>query len=221
MKKIYTLILCACVALAGICASSNASATEHENSKKRKKKSTRLKREDAGEGSGLNIKFTPAPLLNSAVVEFEYPISQAFSLGLNFGFKYALADVDESAPEINNNDLLENGYLAELSLKYYLFNPAPQGFYLQGTVGYGPLVYGDGSYRPLSINKAGHEFGDPNQVNTLFPASGLRGGVGLGYQFVLAPRHLVANLGAGVQLVGTEDGAKPSLFLAPSVGFIF
>lgn len=219
MKLHSTLAGVVCLLLA-LATAFEASAQRGPRTKRTvKQRTTTLQRNDAWRGSGVNLKLMPAFHANTVGLEFEAPVSERLSLGVNLLGKYAKTDADKRDPKVNAEDNLAYGYLLEGAAKYY-FDLAPRGLYAQGSLGFGTLYYASGEYRPYSLLSTGRSFEGAGKDVPYVP-TGLRAGIGLGYQFIIVPRFMVANVMLGVQGVGTDDGFKPSIFANPSVGIIF
>lgn len=174
------------------------------------------------DGSGFNIKFAPGFLWNTAGLEVEFPVGAKLTLGVNAYGKLGPTDNKKNNYIQKQEDYMKTGYLAELSAKYY-FGSAPVGMYAHITGGYGNLLYGDGTIKPYSMITRPRDFEKAPQVAIELPeVKPYRGSLGIGYQFAMPTRKLVANL-AGGALVGFDSENKTffSLYLAPSVGIIF
>lgn len=185
--------------------------------KKRKSLSTS---EDKFKGKGISVKLVPAFFYNTVGLELEFPLSKSLTAGINFYGKLGRTDNETSNYRVRQNAALENGYLAEAAIKYY-FDEAPSGWYLQGSLGVGNLTYEDGSARPFSWLVTKPEFKNLNTPYEVPENNPFRVGLGGGYQWVIIPRHLVANFMGGVYYFTSPDASYLSPYLAPSVGFIF
>ena len=184
--------------------------------KKKKKIRKSLIREEEYRGSGLNFKLVPAFFWGAAGLEIEKPIGDNISLSLNT--YYRIGSLDTKSPLEQSNPTNNNQYMVELQGKYY-FNHAPRGFYAMAQMNFSNMLFADGTSRPFSA------FGYTPPATTAnvspFVAPGVfRYGLGCGYQWILVPRHLVANICVGFQAY-SENGTHINPYLTPSFGIIF
>lgn len=238
MKRHFYLIGCLSLLFCFLMVSGHeASAQKRKPAKKSSKKKGKAAADGGGgeegassehhapikhDGSGINVKFAPGFLWNTAGLEFEFPINNKMSFGVNVFGKLGTTDSKKNnAMQKYEESFMKNGYLAEVALKYYFSGEAPAGFYGYLNAGYGNLLYGDGTIKPYSMIVRPREFKQPNVAVPFAELKPYRGSLGVGYQFIMPTRHLVANLNGGALVGFDDDGTIFSLYLAPSVGIIF
>lgn len=172
-------------------------------------------------GLGFNLKVAPVLFWKTLITEFEYPLSSKFSIGLNVLTKFGRTDWGKKQQPIVKESLLENGLRFELALKYFITGDAPTGFYVSANGAWGNLIYFDGNVRPYTFHN--------HWKNTVDEASGkllkpfpFSGGIGAGYQLMILPKHIIANLMIGAQAnFDNQQSLFISLYAAPSIGIIF
>lgn len=172
--------------------------------------------------SGFNIKLSPAIFWKTAVLEFEYPVSKTFTVGVNLLAKIGRTDGAKANAILKNENILDNGLRAELAFKYFIKKEAPLGFYAQGNVAWGNLIYFDGNVRPYTLHNHWKKPTPEYPTGILERPFPISAGVGGGYQLVMLPKHIIANLMLGVQ--GNMDQQNDffvSIYVAPSLGYMF
>ena len=124
---------------------------------------------------------------------------------------------------MKQGEFYENGFLAELIGRYFIqlskkkLVLAPSGFYVQASLGYSKLLYFDGNTRPFTLHTRNKDLKDPY----FHQPSPIIGGVGAGYQVELLPKKIIANLAIGAQTNIDTKGAFFSIYVSPSIGFMF
>jgi hypothetical protein len=171
---------------------------------------------------GFNIKLSPAFFWKTIGLELELPIGNRFSIGVNLFGKVGRTDGQKSNYKVNDQDFLKDGIRAELALKYYLKPTAPEGFYIQANFAYNQIVYSDGTTKPYSINTHINNTRDTSSSGTIAKPYPYSAGLGLGYQLVFIPKHLIANIMIGAQgNMDTYNNPFLSFYIAPSIGYKF
>ncbi|MCR6639739.1 MAG: hypothetical protein NVV82_12340 [Sporocytophaga sp.] len=171
---------------------------------------------------GFNIKLSPAFFWNTASIEFEYPLSSKLSLGINIFAKLGSTGSGKNNIKVKEESFLKDGYLAEGLLRFYPLAMAPEGIFIQGSLTYGNLIYFDGNTRPYTLHNHWRKLKNVNSNVPIEKPRPLGGGLGIGYQTVIIPEHLIGCLVLGVQ-ANQDAGNKTfySIYLAPSLGFKF
>lgn len=171
---------------------------------------------------GINIKLSPALFWNTLGLEFEFPFTKKLSASINLMGKLGRTDGRNTTFKVKEEAYLKDGYLGELSFRYYFAGKAPEGIYIQANFTYSNILYFDGTTRPYTLH---NHWKDLNGLRTpadfpdLLPYSG---GLGLGYQVVIIPEHLIGNLMLGAQSnIDQEGNPLLSVYLYPSIGFKF
>lgn len=172
------------------------------------------------DGTGFAVKLVPSFFFQTAGVELEYRLTDNFTVGLNGYYRFGSEDNGTNLFQNSNDPSLKNSFMAEVVGKYY-FDAALSGFYAQAGVGVGDLVYGNGSARPFSFTQHLTENKTIGNTAEVLKPNPLRAQLGLGYQWIILPKRLVANFSGGIMYFTNSKGTQFSPFLAPSVGFIF
>jgi hypothetical protein len=176
------------------------------------------KKEETGK---FNIKTSPAFFWKTVVLEIEAPIGDKFSIGLNIYGKLGRTDGKNANFKVKKQDFLTDGIRAELAFKYYFSGTAPEGLYMQTNFSYNQIVYADGTTKPYTLNS--HiKPADTSATGALLKPYPYSAGLGVGYQMIIVPKHLIGNFMLGVQ--GNMDARKEtfiSIFVAPSIGYLF
>ena len=170
---------------------------------------------------GFNIKLSPSVFWKTIVVEFEYPITKKFTIGLNVLAKLGSWDGVKANRIMPKEDYLNNGIGFELAAKYYFTTDAPEGFYAQANAAYNNIFYFDGNTRPFSFYSHWREQQGATSGTFTAPQP-FHIGLGVGYQVILLPNHFIGNVMIGTQ--GNFSGNNAfqfSVYLAPSLGYVF
>jgi len=172
---------------------------------------------------GLNAKLMPAFYLNSLGLEVEYPLNDFFTIGINLIGKIGRTDGNRVVFKIRPETSQEASYRVELAAKYYISKNAPTGLYGQFNISFGNLLFFDGTNRPYTLHSRWKRFdaGIRSPVE-IVPPRDLSLGVGVGYQLVVIPKKIIANIMVGSQLFFEQDsGIYPSVYISPSLGYVF
>ena len=171
----------------------------------------------------LNVKLTPALYWSSLIIEVEYPLTDAFTIGLNILGKLGRTDDGSTAFKIRPEKVQDPAYKLELATKYYFGNTAPIGFYAQFNFSYGNLLFFDGTNRPYTLHSKWKKFeGGVRAPAVIESPKDYSLGIGGGYQLVVIPKKIIANIMVGTQLYLEKDsGIYPAIYVAPSLGYVF
>ncbi|MES2388071.1 MAG: hypothetical protein V4543_08715 [Bacteroidota bacterium] len=192
--------------------------TTTTTAKKKKRKIRKSLQEEEYRGSGLNFKLVPALYWSSLGIEAERPIGEHISLGVNFYYRVGSTEV--SYQRDSDNPTYGNQWMLEFAGKYY-FTKAPKGWYAMAQFNIGDMYFQDGTTRPFAAYGEVPKFKDVNNVEKFIKPSSFRYGIGGGYQWILVPRHLTANIGLGAQFYSNDNGTQFNAYLTPSFGYIF
>ncbi len=178
----------------------------------------------------FNIKIQPAVYWGSLGLEMEFTIGHNISFGLNNIGRLGSLDLSPISNRLQTQDYQQNGLLSEIFFRYYLNGKdhkshfAPAGFYIHANVGTNYIVNSDGTLRPFSIvTFTDKKVGDQNQTPQVFSRpQPYFGGLGFGYQVIIYPQHLIANIYLGTQAnFNGENKFQLSLYISPSIGWLF
>lgn len=173
--------------------------------------------------SRFNVKIQPAIFWATLGVEAEYLVSPKMTIALNVLGKLGQTEPKNKIRPLNQGEFLENGFLAELIGRYFIqlskkkLVLAPSGFYVQASAGYSKLLYFDGNTRPFTLHTRNRNIKDPYFAEP----TPIIGGIGAGYQVELLPKKIIANLALGAQTNIDTKGVFISIYVSPSVGFMF
>jgi len=173
--------------------------------------------------SRFNVKIQPAIFWATLGLEAEYLVSPKITVAVNVLGKLGQTDPKNNIRPLKQGDFLDNGFLAELIGRYFIqlskkkIVLAPSGFYIQASVGYSKLLYFDGNTRPFTLHTRNRNVKEPY----FYQPSPIIGGVGAGYQVELLPKKIIANLAVGAQTNIDTKGVFFSIYVSPSVGFMF
>lgn len=173
--------------------------------------------------NALNVKVMPAFYWSSIGAEIEYPVSDAFTVGLNILGKIGRTDGKNVVFKIRPESTQESAYRLELAAKYYLGKSAPIGFYGQFNLSYGNLLFFDGTNRPYTMHSKWKKFNDDKRAPTLVEQpKDYSVGLGAGYQLIVIPKKIIANIMVGTQLyLEQTSGMYPAFYISPSLGYVF
>jgi len=183
--------------------------------------------ESGASASRFNIKVQPAFFWATLGIEAEYVLSPKMSIALNVLGKLGQTDSKKKVRAIKQEEFLENGYMAEIIGRYYIqlskkkLILAPSGFYVQASIGYSKLLYFDGNTRPFTLHSRKRPSSDPRKPSDFSQPTPIIGGIGAGYQVELLPKKILANIALGAQTNLDDKGVFFSIYVSPSVGFMF
>ena len=171
----------------------------------------------------LNVKIMPALYWSSLGLEIEYPISDAFTVGFNILGKLGRTDGKNVVFKIRPESTQDPAYRLEVAAKYYLSNNAPTGIYIQLNASYGNLLFFDGTNRPYTLHSKWKNFdGGVRSPTEIEVPQDYSFGIGAGYQLIVIPKKIIANIMVGTQLyLERTSDIYPAIYLAPSLGYMF
>jgi len=178
----------------------------------------------------FNIKVQPAFYWGTLGLEMELSAGHNMSFGVNVLGRLGSLDKSPINEKIRTEDYQQNGMAAEIFFRYYLHDKehkshfAPTGFYVHFNAGTNFIVYSDGSLRPFNIvTFTQRKSGDQNQSPQFFSRpQPYFGGVGIGYQVIIFPQHLIGNIFFGTQAnVSGDNKFQLALYISPSIGWLF
>lgn len=168
---------------------------------------------------GLTIRLVPSFFYDTYGLEVEYPLSRRHSLGLNTLY-YTGSGVSKSESSTGQGAYAKSGYLAELQYKFYFMGVAPVGLYGMAAVGYNSIAYPDGSTRPFVLFNSWESQYDIDEYNNSLPDP-IVGSIGIGYQIIMIQPHISGNVVLGAQFQSGDSGLLTSVFISPSLGWMF
>lgn len=172
--------------------------------------------------AGLNIKVMPAFYWGTLGFEAEYPVTQKISIGLNFAGNLGRADGKNANFKIKPEAYLEPGYNIDLVGKYYFKGEAPEGLYATLNFSYNTKLYFDGNTRPFTLHNRWKELAGLRVPNDLVKPKPFNSGLGIGYQLVIIPKHIIANMMLAAQgQIDNNNDFFISIYLVPSIGYVF
>lgn len=170
----------------------------------------------------FSLRLSPAFFWKTIGLELEYAISPSISIGSNLFAKVGRMDGKKANFKIKDEPFLENGWRAELYMNYYFSKKAPEGIYLQVNGGYNKLIYFDGNTRPYTLHNHWKQLKGVRVTTDLEKPKPYVGGLALGYQFLIIPDHIIANISSGIMAnVDQDNSLFFTIYLAPSIGIKF
>lgn len=167
---------------------------------------------------GFSLKLSPAFFWKTLIIEAELPLNSHVTIGLNALGKLGGGDGKKELTKEENEAYNTSGLGAELALKFYFKGESPEGLYLQVNGGYSNIFYYDGNTKPYTI----HNHWRKQDELVFKKPEPYYGGIGVGYQVILLPDHLIANVMVGFQGNMYDNKSFPlSIYIAPSIGYKF
>lgn len=167
---------------------------------------------------GLSIKLLPALYWGALGVQAEYPVTEKISVGLMIMAK----KTDSKSYTIQPEDYQNAGFAVDLIGKYYFIGSAPQGLYGMANLSYNSMLFFDGNTRPYTLHNRWKKFEGFRVPNSIEAPKAFNMGLGVGYQLVIIPQHIIADVYLSAS--GNFDSDNSffiQLYLAPSIGFVF
>lgn len=173
--------------------------------------------------NAFNVKLMPALYWNTIGIELEYPLNDLLTVGLNIAAKSGRTDGERKPFKIRPETYQDPSYRVELAIKYYISQSAPVGLYAQLNFSYGNLLYYDGTNKPFTLHSRWKSFNQGIRAPTdLTPPKEYSFGLGAGYQLIVIPKHIIANIMLGTQIfIDQENKVYPALYVQPSIGYVF
>ncbi len=179
------------------------------------------RRKKKGDG-GLNIKVLPAFYWGTLGLEVEYALSGKITLGVNLLGTLGRGDGQSANYKVKPEAFMEEGYRAEIAVKYFFKGNAPEGLYTHLNVAYNDLFYHDGNTRPYTLHNRWKEIDGlrlPVDFKKPIPFSA---GISFGYQMIVIPKRIIANVLVGVQgNMDADNNPFIAIYAAPSIGYKF
>lgn len=170
---------------------------------------------------GISIQTLPAFYLNTWSVDLNVPVSKVLTIGLSYSSTLGNNEGDKQHYVIAQ-DYTKSGMRLQLSANYFFSQKAPEGFYAQVQVSYNTIVYYDGTTRPFSLTNHRSDVSSLTSGDLLSNAKKVDMGIGVGYQAIVIPNHIIANILIGVQGNQTSESVLfMNAYIRPTVGFIF
>ncbi len=172
---------------------------------------------------GINIQLLPAFYLNTWGVDLNFPVNKKIYVGLSYSSTFG-NNTGDKQHFIIAQDYTKQGIRAQLSGMYFFGKKAPNGFYGQLNISYNTLIYYDGSTRPLSLFNHREAVSGLGNGTLVTSAKKVDLGIGLGYQIVIIPDHVIANILVGAQ--GNQSSTEESklfmdIYIRPTIGLVF
>lgn len=181
-----------------------------------------LKRRKKKSDGGLNIKVLPAFYWGTLGIEAEYALNGKLSVGINLLGTLGRGDGSSANYKVKPESFSEAGYRAELAFKYYFKGEAPTGLYTHLNLAYNELFYHDGNTRPYTLHNRWKEIDGlrlPVDFKKPIPFSA---GLSFGYQLIVIPERIIANVLIGVQgNLDADNNPFIAIYAAPSIGYKF
>lgn len=174
--------------------------------------------------AGLNFKLMPAIYWGTLGLEIEYPVSRKMSFAGFFSGTIGRSDGPTNPLKIRTEAFLERGITVDLIARYFFTDDLPpEGFYGQANITYNSIMYYDGNTRPFTLHSRrdaiASDMNNPPNYTSPQPWSA---SLGVGYQLVVIPRHVIANVSLMVQGQLDHDNTPfVSLYFLPSIGYVF
>lgn len=169
----------------------------------------------------LSIQTLPAFYLNTWSLDLNYRISKAFIIGLSYGSTLGNNDGGKQHYVVTQ-DYTREGMRLQLSGNYFFGKKAPKGFYTHLQVSYNTIVYYDGTTRPFSLTNHRKDVSSLASGDLLSNAKKVDIGIGVGYQAIVIPNYIIANILIGIQGNQTSESTLfMNVYIRPTIGFIF
>lgn len=174
--------------------------------------------------AGLNFKLMPAIYWGTVGLEIEYPVSRKMSFSGFFSGTIGKKGGPANPLKVRKDAFLDQGITVDLIARYFFTEELPpEGFYGQAHISYNSIMYYDGTTRPFTLHSRREKVASrintpPNYASPQPWAASL----GVGYQLVIIPRHVIVNASLMVQGQMDHDNTPFfSLYFSPSIGYVF
>ncbi|MFK7899922.1 MAG: hypothetical protein AB8B61_04100 [Cyclobacteriaceae bacterium] len=170
------------------------------------------------------IRVSPSFFWSTFGVEAERGLGKSTSLGLHAFVSIGAPLDNDPLRKAAQTDVKSQGAGIDLVFKKY-FTPTFDGFFVYGLLSYNTIEYFRRDKKPFTVISTLTEekendiiITNPSDKKTL-PYGG---GFGVGYQYMIIPKHLMINLEGGVLGFATITN-EPffSLYISPSIGYKF
>ena len=167
---------------------------------------------------GFSFKLVPALYWGTVGAQVEYPVSEKFSACVMVMSKLA----ESRGYSVKKEDFHENGFSIDLIGKYFIKGAAPEGFYGLVNLSYNTMLYFDGSTRPYTMHNRWKEFNGYRVPNDLVKPKPFNASVGAGYQLIVIPQHIIADVFIGVSgSIDHDNTPFVQFYMTPSLGYVF
>jgi len=172
----------------------------------------------------MSVRIVPAFFWNTISIEFERQIKKKISIGLNTTITFG-RDIDNDRlvqANTQSNAILNQGFALDLIVKKY-FSSDFNGFFVSASASYNSIEYFNIDKKPYTLfNSLPTDTKEEILENDIQVTNVYGGCLGLGYQVVMIPDHLIVNVEGGVATYLTVTNVPFfSLYLAPSIGYKF
>ena len=177
--------------------------------------------------TGLNIKVLPTIFWGTLGVEVEYPIrdkKDKISVGTLLMVGFGRLDGKNANFIVRDQPFLRSGISVDIFGRYFLSKDkyAPLGLYVSGNISYNTLLYFDGDTRPFTLFNRRRRDNTGRELKDIERPNAFNAGVGVGYQLIMIPDNIIANIELRVQGRRDSDGTIfPTVSLLPTIGFKF
>ena len=155
-------------------------------------------------------------------IEIEYPLTSQISAGILLNTSFGRTDNSNASFTLRPEDYLKSGFSADVFARYYIQGEAPEGLYAQFNVGYNTMLFFDGNTRPFTMHNRWKELSGFRVPNDLIKPKPFNAALGIGYQLIIIPKHIIASAVLGVQ--GQFDANNDifiSVYIIPTIGWVF
>jgi hypothetical protein len=168
--------------------------------------------------NGHSIQAIPAVFWRTMALSGEYTVSPAFAVGV-YGAYYFGEPIKETTKVAQAYH--SPGFDAGLYAKYFWTGYAPEGFHSSLGVHYNTIVYSSGNIKPYALHKYWID-NTPIDINDriVLPNS-IHVTLNTGYQVVVIPNNVIGNIELGTAHGFGSNGYRLSIFIQPSLGFVF
>lgn len=167
---------------------------------------------------GFSFKLVPALYWGTMGAQVEYPLSKKLSACVMVMSKLA----ESRGYSVKKEDFHENGFAIDLIGKYFLTGEAPEGLYGLLNLSYNTMLYFDGSTRPFTMHNRWKEFNGYRVPNDLVKPKPINVSLGVGYQLIIIPQHIIADVFIGASSsIDQDNSIFFQFYMAPSLGYVF
>lgn len=167
---------------------------------------------------GLSIKLLPALYWGTVGAQVEYPLNEKISLGVMIMSKVA----ESKDFTVKHEDFQDSGFSIDIYGKYFLKGEAPEGLYGVASLSYNTMLYFDGNTRPYTLHNRWKDFNGFREISDLVKPNPLNLSFGVGYQMIVIPQHIIADVFMGISGNMDENNSPfVQIYIAPSLGFVF
>lgn len=211
VKKVFLfLLLCAFIRV-------SASDPKHSETLLSTQKSTTTEAVPLG----FSIKIMPALFWNTVLADVEVPLGQShFTVG---AMLYGAWGINKN--QEGNKAYQDAGFGADLYAKYYFHatkKNTSEGLYALVNLSYNSIVYPDGTVRPFSLNSNYSSKNNATDTPQTFDPYPVNGGIGVGYQLKIIPKHIYGSVMLGSQFSVDKSGKfLPTIYFLPTIGYVF